>query len=67
MKMSKSLHLVDSFTFQVKATAGNVDGAVRELPDANLVKYITLIMKIYRTFVYIYIICLVNLHSKVPI
>ena len=24
---------------QVKATAGNVDEAVRELPDANLVRY----------------------------
>ena len=25
--------------FQVKATAENVDEAVRELPDANLVRY----------------------------
>ena len=29
---------------QVKATAGNVDEAVRELPDANLVRYIYFLM-----------------------
>ena len=33
--------LITLIIFQVKATATNVDEAVRELPDANMVSYIS--------------------------
>jgi hypothetical protein len=35
----KLLILLHVLLYQVKATAENVDEAVRELPDANLVRY----------------------------
>lgn len=38
-------------SYQVKATAENVDGAVRELPDANLVRYSSLFRLIIHMFI----------------
>lgn len=45
---AQSSMLHDAFIFQVKATTENVDGAVRELPDPNLVSYslLFLILKV---------------------
>lgn len=37
--------------YQVKATAENVDEAVRELPDANLVRYSSLFRLIVDAFI----------------
>lgn len=38
-------------SYQVKATAENVDEAVRELPDANLVRYSSLFGLIVDAFI----------------
>lgn len=42
--------------YQVKATAENVDEAVRELPDANLVRYSSL----FRPIVDVFIVALIE-------